>query len=95
MEDAFKRLLYAGVGIAAEATSKVEKEVDKLVEKGKVTDSEGKKIVEDFLSKSEKTREEFEGKFKEFVEKFGYSKSADLAELQKRVADLEAKLAKK
>ena len=92
MEDAFKRLLYAGVGIAAEATEKIQKEVDKLVERGKVSDSEGKKIVDDFFAKTADKRDEFEGRFKEVVEKFGYSKSEEVAELRKRVEDLETKL---
>ena len=50
MEDTFKRLLYAGVGLAAEATDKIQAEIDKLVEKGKMSDVEGKKIVDDFLA---------------------------------------------
>ena len=95
MEDAFKRLLYAGVGIAASATEKVESTIDNLVEKGKLSDNEGKKIIDEFLEKSETRREEFDDKFKGFVEKFGYTKSADLDELRKRVEELESKLAAK
>ncbi|MBN4061566.1 MAG: hypothetical protein COA57_06425 [Flavobacteriales bacterium] len=95
MEDTFKRLLYAGVGLAAEATEKVQKEIDKLVEKGQVSDLEGKKIVDDFLEKTEDKRKEFESKFNEFVEKHGYSKNSEVAELRKRIDALDAKLAKK
>ncbi len=95
MEDAFKRLLYAGVGIAASATEKVESTIDSLVEKGKLSDNEGKKIIDEFLEKSETRREEFDDKFKGFVEKFGYTKSGDLDELRKRVEELEAKLVAK
>ena len=95
MEDAFKRLLYAGVGIAATATEKVEKTIDELVEKGKLSDNEGKKIIDDFLEKTETRREEFDDKFKGFVEKFGYTKKADVEDLRKRIDDLEAKLTAK
>ena len=94
MEDSFKKLLYVGVGLAATATEKVEKTVNELIEKGKVSDLEGKKIVEDFLEKSNTKKEEFDGKFKEFVEKLGYTKNSEVAELRKRIEELEAQVAK-
>lgn len=92
MEDTLKKLLYAGVGLAAEATEKFEKSLNELVDKGKLNDSEAKKKLDEFLSKTADKRKEFEGKFNEFVEKHGYSKNADVAELRKRVEDLESKL---
>ena len=94
MEDAFKKLLYAGVGLAATATEKLEKTVSDLVEKGKVTDSEGKRIVEEFLDKTSTKKEEFDEKFTSFVEKLGYTKNGDVSELRKKIEDLEAQLAK-
>ena len=94
MEDSFKKLLYAGVGLAATATEKFEKTVDELVKKGKVTDSEGKRIVEEFLDKTNTKKEEFDEKFKGFVEKLGYTKNSDVADLRKRIEELEAQLNK-
>lgn len=91
MEESFKKLLYAGVGLAAQATEKLQKSVEELVEKGKMTDSEAKKVIEDFLEKSDSKKEEFEDRFNSFVEKFGYTKSEDLEALKKRVAELEKK----
>ena len=91
MEEQFKKLLYAGVGLAAQATEKLQKSVDELVEKGKLTDSEAKKVIEDFLEKSDSKKEEFEDRFNSFVEKFGYTKTEDLEALKKRVAELEKK----
>ncbi len=92
MEDTLKKLLYAGVGIAAEATEKLEKSLNELVDKGKMNDSEAKKKLDEFFSKTKEKRHEFENKFNEFVEKHGYSKNADVTELRKRVEDLESKL---
>ncbi|MDX2002258.1 MAG: phasin family protein [Chitinophagales bacterium] len=94
MEDTFKKLLYAGVGLAATATERFEKTVSELVEKGKVTDSEGKRIVEEFLEKTSTKKDEFDEKFKSFVEKLGYTKNSDVAELRSRIEELEAQLAK-
>lgn len=92
MEDTLKKLLYAGVGMAAEATEKFEKALNELVDKGKLNDTEAKKKIDEFFEKTAERRKEFEGKFNEFVEKHGYSKNSDVAELRKRVEELETKL---
>lgn len=101
MEETLKKLVYAGVGLAAQATEKFEVAVNDLVKKGKLSDKEGKKIVDDFFKKTEKKKEEFESEFKstteEVVAKFNFAKQTDLDELSKRIAKLEkaAKPAKK
>lgn len=94
MEDAFKKLLYAGIGLAATATEKFETTLDELVKKGKVTDTEAKKLIEEFLDKTETKKEDFEDRFKTFVEKLGYTRNSDVEELRKRVEDLEIQLGK-
>jgi polyhydroxyalkanoate synthesis regulator phasin len=96
MEETLKKLVYAGVGLAAQATEKFESAVNDLVKKGKLSDKEGKKIVDDFFKKTEQKKEEFEEKFKstteEIVSRFNYAKQADVEALAKRVAKLEKEL---
>lgn len=94
MENSFKKLFYAGVGLAATATEKFEQTLNELVEKGKVTDSEAKKFFEEFNEKTSSKREEFDEKFKAFVEKLGYTRNSDVEELRKRVEDLENQVSK-
>jgi polyhydroxyalkanoate synthesis regulator phasin len=89
MENSFKKLFYAGVGLAATATEKFEDTLNELVEKGKVTDSEAKKFFDEFQEKTSGKREEFDEKFKSFVEKLGYTRNSDVEELRKRVEELE------
>lgn len=93
MEETLKKLVYAGVGLAAQATEKIEETVNELVKKGKISDKEGKKIVDDFFKKSEKKKDSYETKFKSAIEdvteKFNYVKRADYDKLAKKVADLE------
>lgn len=43
MEETFKKLIYAGVGLAAQATERIEETINDLISKGKITDKEGKK----------------------------------------------------
>jgi polyhydroxyalkanoate synthesis regulator phasin len=96
MEETLKKLVYAGVGLAAQATEKFESAVNDLVKKGKLSDKEGKKIVDDFFKKTEQKKEDFESKFKstteEIVSKFNFAKQAEFDALAKRVAKLEKEL---
>ena len=93
MEETLKKLVYAGVGLAAQATEKIEETVTDLIKKGKISDKEGKKIVDDFFKKSEKKKDSYESKFKSAIEdvtaKFNYVSSKDFDALVKRVVKLE------
>lgn len=99
MEETLKKLVYAGVGLAAQATEKIEETVTDLISKGKISDKEGKKIVDDFFKKSEKKKDSYESKFKSAIEdvtaKFNYISSKDFDALVKRVAKLEKAGSKK
>ncbi len=99
MEETLKKLVYAGVGLAAQATEKIEETVSELINKGKISDKEGKKIVDDFFKKSEKKKDSYESKFKKAIEdvttKFNYVKKSDFDALVKRIAKLEKGGAKK
>lgn len=96
MEETLKKLVYAGVGLAAQATEKIEETVNDLVKRGKISDKEGKKIVDDFFTKSEKKKDSYETKFKSAIEdvteKFNYVKRAEYDKLVKKVADLEKEM---
>lgn len=98
MEDTLKKLLYAGVGLAAQATEKFENAIDDLVSKGKISDNEGKKIVDDFFKKSDKKKDEFEGKFKkateEIVSRFNYVRKKDFDSVVKKIEKLEKEMKK-
>jgi len=95
MEKALKNFLYAGVELAAAMSEKFEASVNELVKKGKISAEEGKKLVDEFIAKSETKASDFEGKVKEFTSKFKKkTEEEELEELKKKVAELEAKLGK-
>ncbi|HAP69493.1 MAG TPA: hypothetical protein DCR04_07170 [Flavobacteriales bacterium] len=97
MEDAFKKFLYAGVDLAAEVSTKFEEGVKDLIEAGKISDVEGKKMVDELFEKTEARKEEFEAKYNEIKEKVGVIKKTEeeiLADLKSKVADLESKIGK-
>ncbi len=98
MEDALKKLLYTGVGLAATATEKIQQTVQELVDKGTMPAEDGKKVVDDFVKNTTDKREEFESKlknaFESVVSKFDLPKKAEFDALNKKIKDLEKKLSK-
>ena len=95
-----KNFVYAGVGLAALTSDKVKETVEDLVEKGKISDTEGKKIIEDFFKSTESKKDDFESKMKSLGDnissKFDFLKKEDdeVNALRRRIEDLEAQLKK-
>ena len=92
--DLIKNFVYAGVGLATMTTDKIKETIDDLVEKGKISDTEGKKIIEDFLNTTEEKRAEFESKLKntsaKISNKFDFNKNdEEMNSLKDRIKDLE------
>ena len=64
MEDLFKKFVNAGVGYLAQGNKKVQDTIDSLVKDSKLTEQEGKKIVDDLLKSGETRRAALEKEFK-------------------------------
>jgi polyhydroxyalkanoate synthesis regulator phasin len=62
-----KDLLYIGLGGALLAKEKVEKELNELVEKGKLNKEEAQKLIDKAKTKGEEEEKEFKAKLKEAV----------------------------
>lgn len=97
MEDLFKKFLYTGVGLVTSTVEKVQKSVNDLVEEGKITESEGKKVVNDLVSDIDTKKNEYEEKLRGMVEdimsKFDFPTSKEVKDLRGRIAELESELA--
>jgi polyhydroxyalkanoate synthesis regulator phasin len=95
--DAIKNIIYAGVGFATSTTDKVKDTITDLVEKGKISDTEGKKIMDDFFKSTESKKDEIEGKIKSVTDKitskFSKKEDAEVLNLKKRIEELESQLA--
>ena len=98
MEDLFKKFVYTGVGLVSLTADKLQKSIDKLIDEEKISEKEGKKIVDDFFKKTESKKQEFEKQLQavteEVVKKFDFSKAKEILELNKRVRVLENKVSK-
>lgn len=93
-----KNFIYAGIGLASTTSDKIKTTVDELVEKGKISDTEGKKIVDDFFKSTSEMKNDFEEKVKSFstelTEKFEFLKKNNtvVEDLEAKIEELEAKL---
>ena len=98
MEDLIKKFVYTGVGIASLTAEKLQKSIDKLVDEDKISENEGKKIIDEFFKKTETKKKDFESQIgkitEEVVSKFDFSKAKEILDLNKRVKALESKISK-
>ncbi|BAF73061.1 phasin family protein [Sulfurovum sp. NBC37-1] len=62
-----KDLFYIGLGGALLAKEKVEKELNELVEKGKLNKEEAQKLIDKAKAKGEDEEKEFKSKLKEAI----------------------------
>jgi len=95
MAELLKKAVYAGIGLVETVTDEVEKNFNEWQEKGKTSNSEAKKLMEELFEKTVSKKDEVEDKLNHVVEKFGYTRKDELEALRRRVEELEEKLAEK
>lgn len=82
----FKDLLYTGIGAVAVLKEKVEAEVKKLEEQGKIKTTDAKSFMESIETKGkeEETRikEQLKSSLKEVIDELGLATKADLENLR-------------
>lgn len=97
MEDLLKRFLYTGVGLAALTAEKLQESVEDLVNKNKLSEKEGKKLMDDLFDTTDARREEFETKLKESAEsvldRITLATKSEMEALSAKVIALEAEVA--
>lgn len=93
INDLLKKILYQGVGMAASAKERVEKAVKDLIGENKISDDEGKKIVDDFSSSIDSKTKDIEQKIRstisETLAKVRPATKSEVEELKKRIEALE------
>ncbi len=86
--------MLLGVGLAAFSKEKVEAVAKELVQKGEVTEQEGKEFISELLDKSDEARKEFEAKIENMVKgilnKMEIATKEDLSRIEKRITEIEA-----
>jgi len=60
MDDLFKKFINTGVGFLSLGNKRVQTALDKLVKESKISEQEGKKIMDDLLKSGESKRKDLE-----------------------------------
>jgi polyhydroxyalkanoate synthesis regulator phasin len=98
MIDLIKKAFYTGLGAAELTREKVEELAAELSEKGKVSESEIKKFVDEMLAKSQERKEQLKKQLEkvseETMKRMNLASRDDLDALEKRLAE-EIRKAKK
>lgn len=96
MENIIKKILFTGVGLMASATEHLQKAVDDLVERGKMSEDEGRKVVDDVVKNTETAKGDYENRFRKIVEsvleKLNLPNSESYAKIEKRLKSLEVRV---
>ena len=95
MLESLKKALYAGVGLAFVTRDKIEEMAKRLAEEAKLSEGEGKKLVDEFLKKSEDAKAALEKMVSATVgsalDRLDIPKRSELKALEARIAALEAR----
>jgi len=93
MKDLAKKGLFLGLGLLVMTKEQVEKAVDELVKKGKISADESKKMVNRLIEAGEKEREHLDEALRERVKKIlselNIPTQKDLETLEERIRRLE------
>jgi len=96
MKELLKNMAYLGVGAAFLTKEKLEDLKTELIETGKLSQEEGKKFIDDILTKSNSAKDQLELLVAQTVEKkikqFNIATRDDIEELRRMVEELQIAL---
>ncbi len=91
-----EKFFYISIGLVSDVTKRLEANLKKLTEQGKISEIDAKKILNDFKASTEKYKDEVTKKLNEFIENslenLKLAKQKDLEELKQRLEKLEEKI---
>jgi polyhydroxyalkanoate synthesis regulator phasin len=92
MPDLIKKTLLAGVGLALKTWDEVEDLAKELVDKGKMTEKDGSKFLQDLQKRYEETQKKLEARVektvKDFLKKADVVTGDELKAVKKEVREL-------
>lgn len=96
MIELIKKAMYTGIGFAAITKDKVEEVVTELIDQGNMSETEGKKFVDEVMEKSRQSQHEFQEKLEamvaDMVGKLNLATKSELESLQQEVESLKEKI---
>ncbi len=99
MIDFLKRTIWIGAGLAAMTAEKIEETVKEIVNRGHITEKEGKDLIADLIEKSKKARRELGERVDKMVQdslqRLKIPTRKEVEELKAKIEEIEKALAKK
>ena len=96
MEDILKRFIYTGVGLLSLTTTRVRETVNELVNNRKITEEEGRRIIDDLARMTRNHTEDLEEQIRalssKYGQEFGSTAEREIERLKERVASLESRI---
>lgn len=96
MIELIKKAMFTGIGVAALTKEKVEDVAKVFVEQGKMTEQEGKKLVDEILARSKESQEELTGRIEAVVQnsaaKLDIGKASEIEELKNEMKSLKEQI---
>ncbi len=91
-----EKFFYISIGFLSDTTKKLEQNLQKLVEQGKISDIDAKRIISDFKKSFNKYSADINEKFKHItentLESLKFAKKEQIQKLHKRLDLLEQKI---
>jgi polyhydroxyalkanoate synthesis regulator phasin len=92
MVDLLKKAIFTGLGLAFMTKDKIEEFSKELVEKGRLSETEGKDFIDELQEKSEEARkkleEQIQSALNSTLKKMNIATRDDISRLEKRLAKL-------
>jgi polyhydroxyalkanoate synthesis regulator phasin len=92
MFDLIKKMAYTGLGLAFMTKEKVEELSKEMVERGKLSEAEGKEFIDELEKKSEEARKKVEKQIhdavKDALKKMNIPTRDDVLKLEKQIEEL-------
>ena len=96
MKEMLKNVVYAGIGAAFLTKEKIEELKGDLIEKGKMSQEEGRQFVDDLLRKSEKAKDQLDlwinKRVEDRVNQLNLATKDEVAELRRKIEELQVAL---
>jgi polyhydroxyalkanoate synthesis regulator phasin len=93
MKEMLKNVVYAGIGAAFLTKEKIEELKGDLIEKGKISQEEGKQFVDDLLRKSEKAKDQLDlwinKRVEDRIQQLNLATKDEIAELRRKIEELQ------
>lgn len=98
MKEMLKNALYTGLGAAFLTKEKIEELRKDLIEKGKMSQEEGKQFVDDLIRKSEKAKDQLDlwinKRVEDRINQLNLATKDEIAELRRKIEELQVAINK-